>query len=61
MDSVKQAMDRSLLGKAERRLALASLPYEEKVRIVVKLQEIQAPILKSRGIDVKVWRISATP
>lgn|GEM_PF-1442554 len=43
--------------KARRRKSLAALPIEEKVRIVVELQRIAEPILKARGIKVKVWEI----
>lgn len=55
MESIKQAMDKALLRKETRRKALASLSFEEKVRIVVELQKIQAPILRSRGVEVKIW------
>jgi len=55
MESIKQAMDKALLRKEARRKALASLSFEEKVRIVVELQKIQAPILRSRGVEVKIW------
>jgi hypothetical protein len=35
--------------KAERRRALARLPYEEKVEIVRRLQELSRGIKESRG------------
>jgi len=57
MESIKQAMDKALLRKETRREALAALSFEEKVRIVVELQKIHAPILRSRGIKVKVWSL----
>ena len=44
-------------GKESHRRRLAELPYPEKVRIVVKLQKIAAPILKARGVTVKPWRL----
>jgi hypothetical protein len=42
-------------AKAERRLKLARLPFEEKIRIIVRLQEIAAAIRKSQ--KQKVWRL----
>jgi hypothetical protein len=57
MESIEQAMAKALLRKEMRREALAALSFEEKVRIVVELQKIQTPILRSRGIKVKVWSL----
>ena len=56
MDQMKE-FDRILLAKERRRGELAKLSYEEKVRIVVRLQEMQAPILLSRGVVVKPWHL----
>lgn len=42
-------------AKAERRRQLAALPYPEKVRIVVQMQKLAAPIYRARGKQVKVW------
>lgn len=57
MDPLKKMLEDSLALKAARRRQLAALPFEEKVRIVVKLQQMQAPILRARGIDAKVWKL----
>ncbi|MCE5255776.1 MAG: hypothetical protein LLF89_02900 [Spirochaetaceae bacterium] len=57
VDTVKNVFEDSLRTKEARRVALSKLPYEEKVRIVVKLQQMLAPILRTRGIVVKVWDI----
>lgn len=59
MDQLKKIADQSFRQKEARRLKLASLPFEEKVRIVVELQKIQAPILRARGIKVKVWELDS--
>jgi hypothetical protein len=48
-------------AKEERRQRLAALPIEEKVRIVVKLQRMAAPLLRARGHHVRVWEIEAEP
>ncbi len=52
-------LDRLLAGKEARRHRLARVPIEEKLRAVVRLQEIAAPILRARGRDVRPWRIEA--
>ncbi len=44
-------------GKEAHRRRLADLPYPEKVRIVVELQKIAAPILKARGVTISPWRL----
>ena len=42
-------------GKPLHREALRKLPLPEKVRIVVELQKIAAPILRARGENPFVW------
>jgi hypothetical protein len=49
------ALNSALASKRQRRRDLASLPIEEKLRAVVKLQQMAAPILKKRGISRPVW------
>ena len=46
-----------LAAKQRRRKELARLPIEEKIRIVVKLQELAAPILRERGKIVRCWKL----
>ena len=46
-----------LAGKQRRRLELARLPIEEKLRAVVRLQELAAPILRQRGKTVRCWKL----
>jgi len=49
-------------GKPLHREALRKLPLPEKVRIVVELQKIAAPLLRARGENPFVWQIeSQTP
>jgi len=60
MDGMNAEMMRLLVAKAERRDALRRLPYPEKVRAVIKLQEMAAPILRARGKVVQPWRESGT-
>jgi hypothetical protein len=49
------ALNKTLASKEQRRQALARLPIEMKLRAVVKLQEMVAPILKKRGKACHVW------
>jgi hypothetical protein len=54
-------LNRLLAGKERRRQELARLPIEEKIRAVVRLQQLAAPILKHRGKHVRCWNLSPTP
>ncbi len=56
MDAVKAEVMQLFAAKTERRRALSRLPYPEKVRAVIKLQEMAAPILRARGKLVQPWR-----
>jgi hypothetical protein len=51
-----QELQHSLEAKSQRRLALARLPYKEKVRILIELQTIAAPLLRARGRKAIVFR-----
>ena len=44
-------------GKPQYRERLRNIPLPEKVRIVVELQKIAAPILRARGENPFVWQI----
>lgn len=46
---------RLLAAKEARRRQLASLPFAEKVKLVVQLQRMAAPLLRQRGRRVRVW------
>jgi hypothetical protein len=50
-------LNQMLAGKERRRHELARLPIEEKLRAVVRLQELAAPILKQRGKTVRCWKL----
>ena len=43
--------------KPRHREALRKLPLPEKVRIVVELQKIAAPLLRARGENPFIWNI----
>ena len=57
MDTVKPEIARLFAAKEARRHKLAALPFPEKVRAVVCLQEMAAPVLRARGRKVRVWKL----
>jgi hypothetical protein len=48
---------RLIAAKERRRRELAALPFPEKVRIVVQMQNMVEPILRARGRPARVWEI----
>ncbi len=62
MDTLKPEIARLFAAKEVRRHRLAAMPFPEKVRAVVRLQEMAAPVLRARGIKARVWNIDdSTP
>jgi hypothetical protein len=57
MDALNDEMKRILAAKEERRLRLAAESYPAKIKKVVQLQLMVAPILRARGRRVRVWTI----
>ena len=57
MDTDPELMNRIYSEKAERRRKLAALPFPEKIRMLVKLQQVTAGILRQRGIVARPWNI----
>ncbi len=57
MDELNPEVVRLFVAKQARRQSLAGLSFPEKVRVVVKLQEMAAPILRARGKTVRQWQI----
>lgn len=57
MEPLTPEMVRLFAAKVQRRRTLAGLPFPEKVRAVVQLQRMVAPILRARGRQVRVWEI----
>jgi hypothetical protein len=55
METLTPEIARLIAAKERRRRKLAALPFAEKVRLVIKLQQMAAPVLKARGRSVKVW------
>lgn len=59
MDELTPEMAQILHSKEERRKRLAALSYPEKVAIVVRLQQIAAPLRRARGLPGKPWELAA--
>jgi hypothetical protein len=57
MDSTHPDIENIFEAKAARRRTLARLPIEEKVKILVQLQRMAAPLLRARGRDVRIWEL----
>jgi hypothetical protein len=55
-DGISAEVARIFAAKQKRRHDLARLPYPEKVRAIIQLQEIAATILRARGKIVRPWR-----
>jgi hypothetical protein len=59
VESLRPEIARLVAAKELRRRRLAALPFPDKVRMVVQLQHMTAPILRARGRSVRVWQIDA--
>lgn len=59
VDPLRPEMARIIAAKERRRRQLAALPFPAKVRLVVQLQQMAAPILQARGRRVRVWQVDA--
>ena len=57
LDGVSTEVAKIFAAKQERRHKLAHLPFPEKVRAVIQLQEMAAVILRARGKSVKPWPV----
>jgi hypothetical protein len=55
LDGVSAEAARIFAAKERRRGDLARLPFPEKVRAVVQLQNMAATILRARGKIVRPW------
>ena len=61
VDALRPEVARLFAAKEQRRQQLAALPFSHKVRLVVQLQQMAAPILRARGRLIRVWSLDAGP
>ena len=57
MDSLRPEIERLIAAKKHRRQKLAALSFADKVRVVVQMQQMVAPILRVRGRAVRIWAL----
>jgi hypothetical protein len=57
MGRVKPEIEKLFRAKEQRRVRLAALPFHEKVRAVVQMQRMAAPLLRGRGKLVRIWEL----
>ena len=57
MDNLRPEIRRLIAAKEQRRRKLAALPFADKVRVVVQMQQMVAPVLRARGRAVRVWAL----
>ena len=57
MDQLKPEIEKLFHAKEKRRSRLAGMPFPDKVRAVVQMQKMAAPVLRARGKHVTVWSI----
>ena len=57
MDNLNPEITHLFAAKEARRQRLARLSYAEKVKAVVQLQRMAAPLLRQRGRNVRVWEL----
>jgi len=55
MDELTPEAARLIAAKEERRRKLAAWSFPDKVRAVVRLQQMAAPILRARGKKAETW------
>jgi len=54
---MNSVMERIIAAKKARRKRLAALPVPEKVRMLVQMQKLAAPLLRAQGRRAVVWKI----
>ncbi len=59
VETLNPEIARLFAAKEARRRKLAALPFPEKVKVVVRLQQMSAPIFLARGRPVRVWKIES--
>ena len=57
MDGIRPEIRQLFAAKEARRRVLAALPFPAKVAVVMKLQEMATPLLRTRGRSVRTWQI----
>lgn len=59
MDQLIPEIEQLFRAKERRRARLAAMPFHEKVRAVVQMQKMAAPLLRGRGLQVRIWELKS--
>lgn len=59
MDTSPELLTKVFAAKAARRHVLSKAPFEEKIAILIRLQEMAAVIARSRGQILSPWRTAS--
>ncbi len=60
MDTSPELLNRLFTAKADRRRELARADFAEKIRMLIRLQQMAADIAKTRGKILAPWPTPAT-
>ena len=59
MERLIPEIEQLFRAKEQRRARLAAMPFPEKVRAVVQMQKMVAPLLRGRGLQVRIWEMKS--
>lgn len=59
MERLTPEIEQLFRAKERRRARLAAMPFPEKVRAVVQMQKMAAPLLRGRGLQVRIWELKS--
>lgn len=57
LDGLNPEIEKLFRAKEQRRARLAAMPFHEKVLAVVQMQKMAAPLLRGRGLQVRIWEL----
>jgi hypothetical protein len=57
MERLNPEIEKLFRAKEQRRRRLAAMPVHEKVKAIVRMQQMAAPVLLSRGKQVRIWKL----
>ena len=59
MERLIPEIEQLFRAKERRRARLPAMPFPEKVRAVVQMQKMVAPLLRGRGLQVRIWEMKS--
>jgi hypothetical protein len=59
MERLIPEIEQLFRAKERRRARLAAMPFPEKVRAVVQMQKMVAPLFRGRGLQVRIWEMKS--